>query len=65
MGQEILSARGKSAFGRNYPSEDSKLEAEGSSTFWLNSLSSYFIPSIGRAVADCPTAKTGAIILCG
>jgi len=44
MGQEFLSARGKSAFGRNYPSEDSKLKTDGSFTFLLNWLSSFFIP---------------------
>ncbi|MCJ7577389.1 MAG: hypothetical protein MUO91_02935 [candidate division Zixibacteria bacterium] len=55
MGQEILSARGKSAFGRNYPSEDSKLKTEGSFTFLLSSLSSFFMPSVGRAVADYQT----------
>jgi len=33
-----------SASGRNHPSGDSKLKAEGSFTFLLNSLSSFFIP---------------------
>jgi hypothetical protein len=42
MGQEIFSARGESASGRNYPSEDSKLKTVGSFTFLLSSLSSFF-----------------------